>query len=298
MKTKEQETTEKNFSPLRNETIKVMFVPHPFLGITDKNHALYGGRASGASYTFYASLSNGQILTDDEAKYFEKYFGLDEGAMSVARINDNYWKKTEGVVNSVTLTGKQTTTLNLNKPEDYLKYKILLSNKNKVANGLTVKQAIETGIPYSYTMVSSRTLQDYEEKASTSIYEAFNILRDYYNSAETLNYVLSEIRHQQLPANTNISILRSEITKAITDNAQKVLDVFKDKDLKIKTYIHNALNEGFLLLRDNVYYVSSTGQPVSENGKKGINATIDFLNNKDNQKLLSQIMMLGKDKSE
>ena len=58
--------------------------------------------------------------------------GLEYNALSIYKKVDNYWEN-----NMVRLT-KQDNILDLSDPEQYIKYKILLANKNFIAPSLEI----------------------------------------------------------------------------------------------------------------------------------------------------------------
>ena len=61
---------------------------------------------------------------------------LEYNALSVHKKVDNFWDDSNDVgISKVRLT-KQDTILDLTSPEDYIKYKILLANKDFIAPSL------------------------------------------------------------------------------------------------------------------------------------------------------------------
>ena len=98
--------------------------------ITNPKHVLYGGMAENAVRIFgVPKLSSGSyvnVLTNQEKTCIEEALGLEVNALSIYKKQDNFWDNF-----NVRLT-KQDTVLNLSRPEDYLKYKVLLANKNEV----------------------------------------------------------------------------------------------------------------------------------------------------------------------
>jgi len=67
------------------------------------------------------------VLTDSEKAFLEDYMGLEYNALSVYRKDDNYW------FNRQVILRKEDNYLNLRVPDDYIKYKILLANKDNIA---------------------------------------------------------------------------------------------------------------------------------------------------------------------
>lgn len=121
-------------SCLRNERIIVRHVPKETGIVRDPKHILYGGMAENAVRWFTVPrLSSGayvNVLTNSEKTFLEEVMGLEYNALSVYNKIDNYWDNIHVRLN------KQDNFLNLADPEDYIKYKILLANKDHIAPSL------------------------------------------------------------------------------------------------------------------------------------------------------------------
>ena len=132
-------------SCLRNERIIVRHVPK-LTGMWGNNpkHVLSGGMAEGAVRTFVVPrLSSGMfvnVITDKEKAFLEEIMGLEYNALSIYKKVDNFWDDSnENGINKVRLT-KQDNYFNLSDPEDYIRYKILLANKDYIAPSLQALQ--------------------------------------------------------------------------------------------------------------------------------------------------------------
>lgn len=127
-------------SCLRNEKVIVRHIPRVTALVQNPKHELYGGMAPGAIKRYTVPrLTSGQfvnVLTDNEKAYLEEVMGLEPNAMSVYNRENNFWDDSNPHgISTVTLT-KQDTYLDLAQPEQYIKYKILLANKNNIAPSL------------------------------------------------------------------------------------------------------------------------------------------------------------------
>jgi hypothetical protein len=124
---------------LTNKIVTVKYLPRQG-SITDPKHVMYGGLAERSTITLTVPrLKSGtlkNVLTDAEKDYLEHILGLEVGALNVYNKLNNFWENTtEGGVSSVRLS-KYDTRLDLSDPIDYIKYKILLANKDIVAPDL------------------------------------------------------------------------------------------------------------------------------------------------------------------
>lgn len=89
--------------------------------------------AENASRTFVVPrLSSGMfvnVLTDAEKAFLEEIMGLEYNSLSIYKKVDNFWDDSnENGISKVTLK-KQDNYFDLSNPEDYIRYKILLANK-------------------------------------------------------------------------------------------------------------------------------------------------------------------------
>jgi hypothetical protein len=90
-------------SCLKNEKVIIKHIPreNSMVGNNPK-HVLYGGMAEGSTRTYVVPmLRNGQlvdVLTKDEKDFLEYYMGLEDNALSVHKVNDNFWKKQKVVL--------------------------------------------------------------------------------------------------------------------------------------------------------------------------------------------------------
>ena len=121
---------------LRKEKVCVRYVPRQSHMVTDPKHILYGGMAEDAVKTFVVpKLTTGtyvNVLTNKEMAFLENILGMDKGALSVYKKQDNFWSDANPQgINKVRLR-KQDNYLDLSIPEDYIRYKILLANKDFV----------------------------------------------------------------------------------------------------------------------------------------------------------------------
>ena len=129
---------------LRNQKVIVRYILRQKGNVTNPRHVLFGGMAEGASRTFVVPmLTSGKlvnVLTDAEKNYLEDIMGLEPNALSVYKKVDNFWRDDNPLgIARVRLT-KRDTILDLSVPEDYIKYKILLANKDFIASSLAVMQ--------------------------------------------------------------------------------------------------------------------------------------------------------------
>lgn len=277
-----QEDNEVMVNCLRNERIEVRFVPK--LGkIDNPKHVMFGGMAEGAIKMYTVPmLQSGQyvnVLTNDEKAYLEEVMGLEYNALSIYKKVDNYWD------NFFVRLTKQSIYLDLSNPNDYIKYKVLLANKDYIAPSL---QALEDNRRATYQFV---LVQEGEEtsKANKNMsytmqcYMEFGKIQDNFDVLRTLVELLEG---KPVAKTTKIDFLKERINKLIQADAKIFLKVIQDPMLYTKVTIKKAIEAGVISNRGGMLYLKSDGTPLCEdNEEPTLNVAARFLNNPKRQDL-------------
>ena len=142
---------------LRNETVIVRFIARAKGNITDPKHVLYGGMANSSKIWFTTPiLKSGQyvnVLTNDEKKFLEYKLGLEPGALSIYNRENNFWDDSNPLgIGRIELI-KGDNPFNLSNPIEYIKYKILLENKDFIAPSVQALQD-KPKATYKFVIVS------------------------------------------------------------------------------------------------------------------------------------------------
>lgn len=276
------EDEEPTVNCLRNERIEVRFIPK--LGkIDNPKHVMYGGMAEGAVKTFTVPvLQSGayvNILTNAEKSYLEEVMGLEYNALSIYKKVDNYWDNL-----FVRLT-KQPTYLDLSNPDDYIKYKVLLANKDYIAPSL---QALEDNRKATYQFV---IVQEGEEtsKANKNMsytmqcYMEFGKVQDNFDILRT---IVETLEGKPVSKITKIDFLKEKVNKLIQADAKIFLRTIQDPMLPTKVTIKKAVEAGVISNRGGMLYLKSDGTPLCEDGEEPtINIAAKFLNSPKRQEL-------------
>lgn len=255
-------------NPLRKETVVVKFVPSPNALVHSKGHVLSGGMAEGATKTYVVPrLRSGQyvnVLTDNEMAYLEMLMHLEPGALSIYNRHDNLWDDSnERGFGSVTLH-KQNNYLDLSDPIDYIKYKVLLANKDYICPSL---QELEDRpkATYQFVIIS--------ESAETQMNLSRNdAKRDGYvkygaacNDPDILRTILEILTGRPIGAMTKLDFLQAKTMDEIEKDPRRFLSVIKDELLPSKVLIRKAVEAGLIARRNDLYYYEGT--PMCEDGQ-------------------------------
>lgn len=278
---------EQLISCLRNEKVCVRYVPRQSHMVTDPKHILYGGMAEDAVRTFVVpKLTTGtyvNVLTNSEMAFLENYLGMEKGSLSVYKKQDNFWSDANPQgINKVKLR-KQDNYLDLSVPEDYIKYKILLANKDFVAPS---PQALEDRPKATYQYV----IIEKNEQISTAK-RSMDITRECYmefgkieNDMETLMTIVELLDGRSVSPNTSKEFLHTKIDSFIQSSPKNFLKIVKDPTLPTKVLIRRSINAGNIVKRGDFLYLKSNGKPLcGDNEDPVLSVAVKFLNNPKNQ---------------
>jgi len=279
---KEKAVAKTNVNPLVNEEVFVRFVPQPTgFGITDKKHVGYGGLFDGNSVTVCVPvLSNGNfknILTNEEKDFLENALGLDPNALSVYKTENNYWK------NYKIRIEKEGLKLNLSDPNDYIRYKVLLANKNIVAP--SVQERIDRPkATYRFEIVRSGEEASMESLKMDSTMESYKEFGKIENDIDTLRVLVELLDGRPYSSTESAVFFKSRVNQLIQKDPKRFLQYIKDPLLHTKMIIRRSVELGKVSMKNDYYYLASSGAPLCEqNEKSTLSVAARFLNQPANQ---------------
>ena len=287
---KVEEHSDQIISCLRNERIVVRHVPK-LTGMWGNNpkHILAGGMAEGASRTFVVPrLSSGMfvnILTDKEKTFLEEIMGLEYNALSIYKKIDNFWDDSnENGINKVRLS-KQDNYFNLSDPEDYIRYKILLANKDYIAPSLQALQDTPKAT-YQYVIISegeeTKTAKD-NMSATMRCYKEFGKIEDDF---DTLRVIIETIDGRPTSKTAKLEFLQTKANELIQNDSKIFLKVINDPMLSTKVLIKKAIEAGLISNRGNYLYLRADNSPLCEiNEEPTLNIAAKYLNSPKHQEV-------------
>lgn len=276
-------------SCLRNEKVIVRFLPKPGK-ISNKRHLLYGGMAESATRTYCVpKLSSGlyvNVLTDSEKAYLENIMGLEPNALSVYRKTNNFWDDSNDTgISRVTLR-KQDNILDLSSPEDYIKYKILLANKNMIAGSIEEYQD-HPKATYQYVIMQEDSEMKQSKNEMNTVMQCYKEYGKVENDKDVLKMIIETLDGRPFAANTKLESLQGQINILIQRNAKSFLKVITDPYLKTKVLIRECIEQGIIARRGDFLYNRDTNMPLCENGEDPtLNVAARYLNNPKHQEIL------------
>ena len=274
---------------LRNERVIIRHIPKESGMVTNPKHILFGGMAENAVRTFVVPrLSSGMfvnILTDSEKAFLEEVMGLEYNALSIYKKVDNFWDDSnESGISRVRLT-KQDNYLNLADPEDYIRYKILLANKDYIAPSLQALQDSPKAT-YQFVIISegdeTKSAKD-NMSATMKCYKEFGKIE---NDINTLRVIVETIDGRPTAPTVKLEFLQGRINTLIQADSKIFLRVITDPMLSTKVLIKRAIEAGLISNRGNYLYLKSDNTPLCEvNEEPTLNIAAKFLNAPKNQEI-------------
>ncbi len=274
-------------SCLRNEKVCVRYVPRQSHMVTDPKHILYGGMAEDAVKTFVVpKLTSGtfvNVLTKSEMEFLEDYLGMDKGSLSVYKKQDNFWSDANPQgINKVKLR-KQDNYLDLSLPEDYIRYKILLANKDYIAPSQQVLED-RPKATYQYVIISGNEQVSTAKRNMDITRECYMEFGKIEDDIETLMTIVELLDGRSVSPNTSKDFLHTNIDKFIQSNPKMFLKVVKDTTLPTKVLIRRSINAGNIIKRGDYLYLKKDGKPLcGDNEEPVLSVAVKFLNNPRNQ---------------
>ena len=268
---------------LRNERVIVKHVPKETGIVRDPKHILYGGMAEGAvRWLTVPRLTSGMyvnVLTNAEKACLEEVMGLEYNALSIYNKVDNFWDNYQ-----VRLT-KQDNFLNLADPDDYIKYKVLLANKDLIAPSL---QDLEDHpkATYQFVIIHENEESQASKKKMNATMQAYMEFGKIQENADILRTIIETIDGRPTSKNSKIEFLQEKVGKLIQADARLFVRVATDPLLSTKVLIKRAIEGGLISNRGGMLYLKADGTPLCEdNEEPTLNIAAKYLNMPKHQEL-------------
>lgn len=274
---------------LRNERVIVRYILRPTSMVPNKNHVLYGGMAETAVRRFTVPrLSNGSfknVLTTKEKEYLEHVMGLEYNALSVHNRKNNFWDDSNPEGFGRVDLHKQDNFLDLSVPEEYIKYKVLLANKDQICPSM---QELDERPKATYQFV---ILNENAEAASNlkrvdatkNCWKEFGKVED---DIDTLRTVIELLEKRPLAPRTKLDFLQGKVSEWIESDPRKVLATLKDELLPAKVLIKKGVEKGIISWRNDLYYLREDGHPLCDLGENStLNNAAKYISSPKNQDL-------------
>ena len=278
-------------SCLRNERVIVRHIPKQSGMVTNPRHILYGGMAENAKKTFVVPrLSSGvfvNVLTDSEKAYLEEIMGLEYNALSVYKRpeSENYWNDGNDTGISRVTLGKDDNYLNLADPEDYIRYKILLANKDFIAPSM---KALEDSPKETYQFVIIAEGEETKMAKNNMSYtmRCYKEFGKVEEDADTLRTIIELIDGRPTSPHSKLEFLQTKANNLIQADSKLFLRVVTDPLLSTKVLIKKAIAANLISNRGNYLYMRNDNSPLCEsNEEPTLNIAAKYLNSPKHQEI-------------
>lgn len=211
--------------------------------------------------------------------------GLEYNALSIYKKVDNFWDDSnENGINKVRLT-KQDNYFNLSDPEDYIRYKILLANKDYIAPSLQALQDTPKAT-YQFVIISEgEETKVAKNNMSTTMmcYKEFGKIED---DTDTLRVIVETIDGRPTSQTAKLEFLQTKVNSLIQADSKIFLKVITDPMLSTKVLIKRAIEAGLISNRGGFLYLRSDNTPLCEaNEEPTLNTAAKYLNSPKHQEI-------------
>ena len=255
---------------LRNERVIVRYLPKATALVQNPRHVLYGGMAENATRSFVVPrLSTGNfknVLTDSEKAFLEKAMGLEYNALSVYKRENNFWddSNTKGI-GKVTLH-KQDNYLDLSVPEDYIRYKILLANKDYVAASMKELED-RPKATYQFVLIGENAESSTAASRVDTIQRCYMEYGKVENDTDTLRTIIELLEGRPTAPKVKLDFLKTKINDHIQGSPRLFLSIVQDPLLPLKVLVKKAVEKGLIGKKNDTYYLKEDGSPLCEMGE-------------------------------
>lgn len=268
---------------LRNEKVSIKFVPNQKGLILDPKHVLYGGLGEVSKRRFVVPmLQSGvfkNILTNAEKDYLEHIMGLPDNALSVYKKIDNYW------TNNFVSLGKETSSLDLSSPDDYIKYKILLANPDYIAPS---KEELQNNRKATYQYVIEKEGDSINSSVknlniTATAYILFGSIKDDIKKLAAI----VENASGKIVSKLEKNFVYAQVEATIKDYPERFVEAAEDTYLDTKILIKDAIETGHVRKRGSYYYLTENNAPLcSGKQEPTLQSACEYLNAPKYQEVL------------
>jgi len=252
-------------SCLRDEVITVRYIPRESGMVTNPKHIFYGGMAENATRTFTVPILESSrtfvnVLTTQEKNFLEEMMGLEPNSLSIYLKKNNFWDNY-----SVRLT-KSDTYLKLSDPDDYIKYKVLLANKDFICPSL----ATLTDNPratYQFVLIAEKEESRESNKKLNHTMRAYELMGKLKENKRVLKLIVETIDGRPISNTSDLEFIQGRAYNLIQANAKLFVQVAEDDYLTTKVLISDALEFNLIRRRGDYLYLATDNAPLCEQGE-------------------------------
>jgi hypothetical protein len=278
----------KTTSPLTNKKVYVVPVKRGSEWLPKGHEAEFLFGKAYFEVTVPRKVSNGELvdpLTPEERAYFESEesnLSLKVGDLSIYKEKSNYWNKFRLKLD------KSVLVLDLSNPMDYIKYKVLLTNKNSIAG--PDDQIYKT---HKFQIKEEGHENEAKVKSAADNMEAYKLFGKMEDSPTKMRnflnvYQMEKPGGKSVPAKATREFLIAEVEKVVEGDKTTFLKILKDDNYEKKVLIYQAL-KAKALVRDGLKFKTPEDSIIGNNLKEAMDYLYDPLNSEELLKVKARI---------
>ena len=192
---------------------------------------------------------------------------LSEQMTPIYRKNDNFWSDNNPNGIGKVVLHKQDNYLDLSNPIDYIKYKVLLLNKDYIAPSM---QALEESpkATYQFVLISEGDESTTERNKMNNTMKCYKEYGKVEDDFAVLRFLVESLMGRPTSPTVKIEWLQSKINELIQADAKLFLKTITDPLLENKVLIKKAVEKGIIANRDNHYYLREDNSPLCESNEE------------------------------
>jgi len=180
---------------------------------------------------------------------------------------------------------KTDSYLDLSIPEDYIKYKVLLSNKDYICPNLQELND-RRKVTYEFVLINEGDEVRQTNQAMSASMEASMELGKILENKSLLKFVTEVLSNRPISKNSKLDFIQAQAFKEMQSNPKIFLGIVKDPYLKTKVLISECMDAGILRKRNDLYYVASNSEPLCELGEEStLSVAAKYLNTPKRQEI-------------
>lgn len=263
-------------SCLRNEIVIVRKLPKKTGLVTDSSHIMGDGMHNNAFRTYCVpklEKSNNlvNVLTNDEKDYLEYVMGLEHNALSIYKqpSKENYWSTANPARTGIVTLYKRDNRFDLSKAADYIAYKILMANKDKICQSLEEWEA-RPKETYEFVIIHENQETQLSQSNTDVTIQAAMKLGKIAEDVDVLKVVVETMMGRKYGDRTTKEWLKTQaldLIKSQPKNARLFMSIVTDDSLDNKVLIRKCIAKGIIADRGGFLYIKEGNQPMCGSGE-------------------------------
>ena len=208
--------------------------------------------------------------------------GLEPNALSVHKKVNNYW------FNFQVILQKYDNYLDLNSPDDYIRYKVLLLNDNVIAPDLKTLQDYPKAT-YEFVIIREDEEAQMSQRKVTTTVESYMEYGKISADAATLRLIYENMTGKPLADNEPLVKLQDKVVGLIQMDSKMFLKIVKDPLLPTKVLLRDGIAAGVISNRSGLLFLREDNSPLCSTGESTLSNAAAYLDEPKNQELLMMI---------